>query len=361
MYIIRRNSKWADFKLERSFIHMRMPSNITINGIGAGTCLLAAALTLLPYAVIADDEVPDSVAAEVGDYTSKVEETGRAYDDAVAVREELEKRISELENEIAEKEKAMPALNEKAADSAVALYKERNGLPVMLSMLADSNGLADMLYRWDSCQRIISYHRNAVDELAKARDSLVKDKEQLDKERADANVAEENARATLEEAKEERQAAVSEAMARQESEATRKVGSSTPGISAGEINWNVSKKEFIDTWAPRIDAYLAGSPMEGMGNAYATAAWAYGCDPRWAPAISTVESTTGRVCFREHNAWGYGSRDFASWEEGIDTVVKALASSLYGGSLTYEAASTYCPPNTAHWYNTCASEMAKIG
>lgn len=324
--------------------------------------MAALILAAMPCPAIADDEVPESVAAEVGDYTSRVEESGRAYDDAVAIREDLDRRIADLETQIAEKSAAIPELSARADSAAIALYKDGSGLDTFLSIVMDSAGLGDMLDRWDACQRIMDYHGKAAGELAAARAALQSDRDALDAERQQATAAEEEALALLETAKQERQTAVSEAMARQESERSQnRLGSSTPGISAGEINWNVSKTEFIDTWAPRIDAYLAGSPMEGMGLAYATSAWNYGCDPRWAPAISTVESTTGRVCFREHNAWGYGSRDFASWEEGIDTVVKALASSLYGGSLTYEAASTYCPPNTAHWYSTCASEMAKIG
>lgn len=78
------------------------------------------------------------------------------------------------------------------------------------------------------------------------------------------------------------------------------------------------------------------------------------------PAISYVESSKGAVCFRSHNAWGYGSYSFGSWEEGINRVVSALGGSLYGGYLTREAAATYCPSNPGHWYNSCAEQMAQI-
>ena len=126
------------------------------------------------------------------------------------------------------------------------------------------------------------------------------------------------------------------------------------------MGWSADKSDFVSDWAPRIDAYLSGSPMAGTGEYYAAAAWDNGVDPRWAPAISYVESSKGAVCFRSHNAWGYGSYSFGSWEEGINRVVSALGGSLYGGYLTREAAATYCPSNPGHWYNSCAEQMAQI-
>ncbi len=57
----------------------------------------------------------------------------------------------------------------------------------------------------------------------------------------------------------------------------------------------------------RIDAYLAGSPLEGQGVTFATAAWNNGVDPRWSPAISNTESSKGLYCSGSCNAWGWAS------------------------------------------------------
>ena len=109
-----------------------------------------------------------------------------------------------------------------------------------------------------------------------------------------------------------------------------------------------------------INDYLSGSPTAGTGKYYASAAWDYGVDPRWAPAISCIESTKGSACFRSYNAWGFGGRSFSSWQDGITTVVRCLGGSLYGGHLTQEAAQNYCPPTWQNWYNNVSSEMSKI-
>ena len=112
-------------------------------------------------------------------------------------------------------------------------------------------------------------------------------------------------------------------------------------------------------WATRIDAYLAGSPLAGQGTTFAEAAWAYGVDPRFSPAISAVESSKGLYCFRSHNAWGGGRSSWNTWEDAIWDHVAGLASG-YGGHLTYAAAQKYCPPNAARWYSSVLANMERI-
>lgn len=74
---------------------------------------------------------------------------------------------------------------------------------------------------------------------------------------------------------------------------------------------------FVAQWTGRIDAYLAGSPMAGTGKVFAEAAWDYGVDPRWSPAISNTESSKGLYCSGSCNAWGWGGCSWGSWEEAI--------------------------------------------
>ena len=124
-------------------------------------------------------------------------------------------------------------------------------------------------------------------------------------------------------------------------------------------DWSNDKASFVAQWAPRINDYLAGSPMAGTGEIFAEAAWDYGVDPRWSPAISAVESSKGAACFRPHNAWGWGSASWGSWDEAIRAHVSGLARG-YGYTLSESAAKKYCPPNWQHWYNRCAEEMNMI-
>lgn len=124
-------------------------------------------------------------------------------------------------------------------------------------------------------------------------------------------------------------------------------------------DWSLGRDAFIEVWTERIDAYLEGSPLAGQGEAFATAAWNYGVDPRWSPAISNTESSKGMYCFRNHNAWGWGQNDWGSWEEAIDAHVKGLSKG-YGYTITPTLARKYCPPNWIKWYHNTCAQMEKI-
>ena len=126
-----------------------------------------------------------------------------------------------------------------------------------------------------------------------------------------------------------------------------------------EVDWQSDRETFISEWAPRIDAFLAGSPLDGQGATFAGAAWDNGCDPRLSPSIAMVESSLGRYCFLPHNAWGWGSSSWSSWEEAIYAHAEGLAAG-YDGHLTLEGAKKYCPPNWAYWYLTVLSCMEQI-
>ena len=126
-----------------------------------------------------------------------------------------------------------------------------------------------------------------------------------------------------------------------------------------EVDWSCGKDAFISEWANRINNYLAGSPLAGQGETFATAAWENGVDPRWSPAISNTESTKGANCFLPHNAWGWGSTGWSSWEEAINAHVAGLAKG-YGYTISYSNAQKYCPPNYDNWFRDTLREMSKI-
>ena len=108
-------------------------------------------------------------------------------------------------------------------------------------------------------------------------------------------------------------------------------------------DWASERDVFVAQWAGRIDAYLAGSPMAGTGKVFAEAAWDYGVDPRWSPAISNTESSKGLYCSGSCNAWGWGGCSWGSWEEAIRDHVAGLARG-YGYTISVEAAKKYCTP-----------------
>ena len=120
-----------------------------------------------------------------------------------------------------------------------------------------------------------------------------------------------------------------------------------------------AEREYIAKWEPRINSYLSGSPLAGQGRNFAKYAYQYDVDPRFSPAISCIESGKGAVCFKSHNAWGWGSSGYSSWEEAIRTHIKGLAEG-YGGQLSMSGAQRYCPPNASSWYSKVQSEMNRI-
>jgi hypothetical protein len=139
-------------------------------------------------------------------------------------------------------------------------------------------------------------------------------------------------------------------------------GSSGSGNSGGsninDVDWTSDKSSFVDEWGPRIDAYMAGFPLAGQGRTFAAAAWDYGVDPRYSPAISHTESTRGLYCFRPYNAWGWGNYGWGSWEEAIYAHVRGLSRG-YSYTICIADAQKYCT-NWEHWYNTTLNQMNMI-
>lgn len=125
------------------------------------------------------------------------------------------------------------------------------------------------------------------------------------------------------------------------------------------VDFSVGRDAFIAEWTKRIDDYLAGSPLAGYGEVFATAAWENGVDPRWSPAISNTESSKGRNCFKYHNAWGWGQSSWPSWEAAINAHVAGLADG-YGYTISVANANKYCPPTYLDWYEKTLSQMRLI-
>ena len=175
-----------------------------------------------------------------------------------------------------------------------------------------------------------------------------------EKEEAERLAAEEAQRLADEQRRQELEAAQ-----QKQQEKVSQDAASNAVASLSEVNWDVSQEEFIAECTARIDAYLAGSPLEGQGVTFATAAWNNGVDPRWSPAISNTESSKGAHCFLPYNAWGWGDKSWSSWEEAINAHVAGLANG-YGYSITYANAAKYCPPNTDHWFKATIGQMKMI-
>ncbi len=208
---------------------------------------------------------------------------------------------------------------------------------------------------------------NLVLEVAAERDVSKGVQEIADEEIAACAAAEQEAYEAEQAARAEEEARAAEEAARAEEaahidalESVQADAYSNDAPALSDVDFSCGKEAFVDEWGARINAYLAGSPLAGYGDVFAEAAWNYGVDPRWSPAISNTESSKGLYCYRKYNAWGWMSGEsWSSWEEAINAHVAGLASG-YGFTISLAAAQKYCPPNYENWYNNTLNEMAKI-
>lgn len=359
-------------------------------------------LALAPSSAYAVDT---STSDEIVELQKKIEETSEAYNQATAKVEELEQQISENESRIDELEESIPVQQEKAASAVRAMYKMQQEAPGLLELIMNSQSLTDFLSNVQYVTHIQSSNEAEInrlqsmqDELEQTRASLsdtkkeaVEQQEQAKQALTDAQNAREEAQRRAEEqaaaeaaalavqlqveaeaaaaqqqASEEASSSSGESSAAGDSSSTTNGGASldtsdttvvTP--TDGGVDWSSDKTAFVAEWSARIDAYLAGSPLAGTGSIFAEAAYDYGVDPRWSPAISNTESSKGAVCFKPHNAWGWGSSSWSSWDEAIRAHVAGLAAG-YGYTISLSAAQKYCPPNAAHWYTATANQMNMI-
>ncbi|WP_253904768.1 hypothetical protein [Adlercreutzia sp. ZJ473] len=368
--------------------------------------LVALALTLTPLGAGMDLGALTQAHAETTDIEAEadaaqqaIEESARIYNEATEHVAELERQITDNESRISAIEEQLPAQRERSGAALGELYKFQREGSSLIDLMLSAESFQTFLTSVDFLGRVYGTHMGEVEKLLAMTSELDTQKNELATALTQAQEEESRAAQALAEAQEARERAQREAQARAEEEARAAAeaqakteaeqaakdqaasdaasSASSSASSAGSASapsaapepiappasdnadWSSDKAAFVSSWAGRIDAYLAGSPLAGQGATFAEAAWNYGVDPRFSPAISFVESSKGAACFKPHNAWGWGSASWGSWEEAIDSHVRGLARG-YGYTLSEAAAKKYCPPNWQHWYNSVSAEMNKI-
>ena len=358
---------------------------------GIMLCAVLGSSLLAPASAFA---LSDETETALSETQQLVEETAAAYEEAKANLDALDAQMEELQEQIDAIKAELPEAQEAASEAMVDLYYYQKGTNSFLSLLLNSTSFSDVITTLKYMEQIQEESNAAVDELNEMQAELEAAESELavleaaaeDEAKAAAEALsaaqilrqEAQDQAEAEEAAELAALAAAEAAAEEDEEESSSssstgtdslndentatdtsVSSVTTSASSGAVDWTLSYDEFIEEWTARIDAYLEGSPLAGYGRNFAEAAWTYGVDPRWSPAIACIESSKGRYCFRSYNAWGWGSVSWSSWEEAIDAHVNGL-SRLYGTTLTTAAAKKYCPPTWEDWYNKVAAQMNQI-
>jgi hypothetical protein len=104
------------------------------------------------------------------------------------------------------------------------------------------------------------------------------------------------------------------------------------------------------------------APLADHAETFVQVANKYGLDYRLLPAIATLESGGGKKNFRPYNAWGWGSKGFTSFDEGIEVVGKGLKTGYIdkGADTVEKIAPIYCPPNYKNWIASVNQFMLEI-
>lgn len=356
------------------------------------TLLALAALTLTATSLVGTAFAEDiDTDPEVSALQQQVEETAIAYDEAVAAAQAADLALNENSARIAELEALIPVQQARSDAAARELYKFQQQNADIIDLVLSADDFFDLLTSLDYINRITEANVAEVTRLNALKTELSGEQEALQQAKREADESAEEAERALiaaQEARLEAQRKAQEA-ARQAAEAnaiarsTANNGSSATTQASGDdgaqnadssttdagteaaeavsdgADWSSDEAAFVDSWASRIDDYLSGSPLAGQGRTFAQAAWNYGVDPRWSPAIAYTESSLGAYCFLPHNAWGWGSVSWDSWEEAIDEHVRGLARG-YGYTISMDAANKYCPPTAQSWYNTTLAQMNMI-
>lgn len=346
---------------------------------------------------------------QISELQQRVEQTAKDYDEASAKLEEINQRIKDNNAAIAKIKKELPARKARAAAAMEAMYKMQNQTSGLIDIIFSIDSLDDLIKTTDYLNTIQDRNVDAINDLNDAQtqlkeksEQLASDKQAAEEEKAQAEQAAADAVAAREEAqreaeeqakKEAAEAAAKKAAAQKQSskkassssssdnsekssstssssssssqkssnasEDSSTASSSSGTVSSGGVDWSVGKAKFVSIWTSRINNYLAGSPMAGQGATFANAAWDYGVDPRWSPAIAYTESSLGANCFKPYNAWGWGSSSWSSWSEAIYAHVAGLAHG-YGTTISISAAQKYCPSNWQNWYNKTLAQMNSI-
>lgn len=101
------------------------------------------------------------------------------------------------------------------------------------------------------------------------------------------------------------------------------------------------------------------APLGAHAETIVDAAERWGIDWRLVPAISIVESSGGRYCFRPYNAYGWGKAGYSSFDESIEAVTRGLSTG-YRTSNPHAIGPKYNPVTPTEWSNKVAGLMSQL-
>lgn len=125
-----------------------------------------------------------------------------------------------------------------------------------------------------------------------------------------------------------------------------------------------------DSSVQLVEAFFKkyNSPMVGLGKAIVQAATKYQIPFGLLPAIGQCEGNLGKsIPLESHNTWGFGIyggqiTKFASWEEAINTISKAIRTNYFDFGLNTPELMMpkYTPPSDGSWARCVNRFLAEL-
>lgn len=366
-----------------------------IAGVGIA-CAIALGADVPATCAWAEGESSAELQQQADDAEAVVREKVAAYNEALAKVQDLDARVQKSQADIDDITARLPQMRGRAARSLRELYKMDQDSTGLVGLLLCSEDFESFVANLRYMDGVTRYNTQQVRELVDAQDQLETAKATLEVQRqqaADESDAADQALAEAQQAAADLQAAADAARAAEQAASAAAAGSAVGAQSPqaaiaatnaaarqagvelssdedGQPTYDVSDEDaraaFVQKWAPRLDAYLAGRPLAGQGATFAEAAWDNCIDPRWSAATSVIESGGGAACFAPYNAYGWlGRGGFESWEQGVREHAAYLRS-LYGSSFTPTAAAVYllgdpsAVSEASDYYLQVVEEIARI-
>lgn len=306
---------------------------------------LTTIVTLAVAAALAPVPTPAS-AKTAPEAQDAVDAAQAAYEDAQGEADRLAGEVESVRGRTRQLEGEMPAMRERAAGAMRELYKASPDLPIGVALMMRTTDVDGLVSGMSAVEAIsdatIGALVSGAGELASGEERLAG----LEAELADAREALGDAGDAVDEAE----------------SVLRRILDAPPAIEGCEpIDWSMGDDEIVAEWAPRIDAFFEGYPLEGQGETFVRAGIQYGVDPRFSAAITNTESTKGLYMYvGDYNPWGWMGQSFSSWEEAIYAHTEYLACDYYHARLDAATAQTYCPPTWESWLERTLSYAQSI-
>ena len=318
---------------------------------------MAIAFACVPAFAQADDDAPDYSTYTLDELKQATDAKAGEYEVMQAKVDGLASRIGEQRSQLERIDALLPKVQAQAERSVRNRYKAQRQYGSLVEVLLYAEDWRSFTAGLEYLAFASRAHIGDFVDMRRQRADLDQQLGEIEAQKAQLDEELDRLRQQLDEV----------TKARDEKQRKADLVANTHLIPDG-ADWSAGEKKFVATWAPRLDAYLAGSPLANQGETFAKAAWKNHIDPRYSAAISNIESGKGQACIRPHNAWGWGAAEpdpyglaseWATWEDAIEAHAEGLASG-YGYEPTPELAQKYCPPNWEDWYVAVVTGMNSI-